>query len=101
MGRPRIELQQLFETFGAAEVYFQPPSNKAMVYPCIRYQPAAPSIQYADNKPHRNDPQYMVMIIDPDPDSAIAKLVASLPLCSFSRFYTADNLNHFVYNLYF
>jgi hypothetical protein len=41
------------------------------------------------------------MIIDQDPDSAIPPKVAALPMCLFNRFYTADNLNHDVYNLYF
>lgn len=45
--------------------------------------------------------RYTVTIIDRNPDSAIPNKVAELPLCSFNRFYTADNLNHFVYNLYF
>lgn len=101
MGRPRLELQTLLETMGATEVYFQPPNNKAMVYPCIRYELDNVSIQYADNKPHRVDPRYTVTIIDRDPDSDIPKKIALLPLCSFNRFFTADNLNHFVYTLYF
>lgn len=101
MARPRIDLQQILETMGAAEVYFQPPSNKSMVYPCIRYEIDSESVQYADNRRHRTDMRYTVTIIDRNPDSAIPNKVAELPLCSFNRFYTADNLNHFVYNLYF
>lgn len=101
MGRPRIELQQLLLTMGATEVYFQQPNNKQMQYPCILYNIDDVSTQYADNKPHRSDTRYMVTIVDRDPDSEIPQRIALLPLCSFSRFYTADNLNHFVYNLYF
>lgn len=43
----------------------------------------------------------MVTVIDRDPDSVFAEKIAELPLCADNRFYTADNLNHFVYNLYF
>lgn len=41
------------------------------------------------------------MVIDKNPDSIIADKVESLKMCSFDRHYTADNLNHFVYNLYY
>jgi hypothetical protein len=43
----------------------------------------------------------MVMIIDRDPDSDIPAKVAEMPLTLFNRFFTADNLNHDVYNVYF
>lgn len=101
MGRPRSELHQLLKTMGAQKVYFQPPSRDQMEFPCIVYEIEDESVDYADNVPFRNNFRYMVTIIDRDPDSAIHKLVAKLPLCSFNRFYAADNLNHFVYNLYF
>jgi hypothetical protein len=41
------------------------------------------------------------MVIDPDPDSPIVDAVAELPLCTYDRFFTADNLNHDVFNLFF
>jgi len=41
------------------------------------------------------------MIIDQDPDSDIPSKVAEMPMSLFNRFYTADNLNHDVYNVYF
>lgn len=101
MGRPRSELQALLATFGAKKVYFQPPSNASMEYPCICYELEDESVQYADDSPYRRNYRYMVTVIDRNPDSAIKDLVAQLPYCAFNRFFAADNLNHFVYNLYF
>ena len=41
------------------------------------------------------------MVIDKNPDSTIPGLVEKLANCSFERFYTKDNLNYDVYNLYY
>lgn len=101
MARPRFELQTLLETLGAAKVYFQPPTNVSIVYPCIIYERDGVDIKYANNSPYHNTKRYMITIIDRNPDSVIPDKVAALPLCAFNRFYTADNLNHDVYNLYF
>lgn len=101
MGRPRSDLQLLLETLGATQVYFQPPGNLTMMYPCIRYEIDDVLTRYADNLPHTSDTRYTVTVIDRNPDSEIPKKIARLPLSSFNRFYTAANLNHFVYNLYF
>jgi len=43
----------------------------------------------------------MITVIDQDPDSIIPDKVAAMPLSLFNRFYTVDNLNHDVYNVYF
>lgn len=100
MGRPRIQLHEILK--GLTEnVYFQPPNGLQMQYPCVVYQRDDLNTIFADNRPHRTDIRYMITVIDRDPDSDIPDKVAQLPLCTFDRFYTADNLNHDVYNLYF
>jgi len=91
---------KLEEILGSENVYFQPPVDKKMVYPCIRYELDTLDVEHADNIPWRSDKRYLVTIIDRDPDSAIPDRVATLPLCSFSRFYKAAGLNHFVFNLF-
>lgn len=45
--------------------------------------------------------RYELTVIDKNPDSDILDRVASLPMCAFERHYTADNLNHDVYNIYY
>jgi len=96
----RLELHQLLETF-AENVYFQPPTNIQLKYPCIIYHRDWAETKFADDKPYNHTLRYMVMVIDPNPDSEIPAKVASMPLSLFNRFYTADNLNHDVFNVYF
>lgn len=96
----RLDLQALLETF-TPNVYFQPPTNVQLVYPCIIYKRDFAVTEYADDKPYSHTKRYMVTIIDRDPDSEIPDKVAAMPMSIFNRFYTADNLNHDVYNVYF
>lgn len=99
---PRLELQTLLVSLlGSTNVYFQPPPTINMQYPCIVYKRDYISTDFAGNKPYSHRKRYQVTVIDPDPDSDIPEKVAALPLCSFDRFYTADKLNHDVYNLFF
>jgi hypothetical protein len=95
----RAQLQETLESF-CPNVYFQPPSNITMVYPCIVYRRNARWEAWADNLPGLHMMQYEVTIIDRDPDSSIPGLVAALQLCRFNRHFSADDLNHDVYNLY-
>jgi len=96
----RLQLHQLLEAF-VGHVYFQPPTNVKLVYPCIVYRRDFADTKFADNGPYRNTLRYSITVIDQDPDSDIPSKVAALPMCLFNRFFTADNLNHDVYNLYF
>lgn len=86
---------------GSSNVYFQPPSNVSMKYPCIVYRRDYAKAEFADNEPYKHRKRYQVTVIDPNPDSDIPDKVAKLPMCSFDRFFTADNLNHDIYNLFF
>lgn len=99
---PRSQLQNLLkEILGSEYVYFQPPSNVQMQYPAILYHRDYAYTEFADNIPYRHCKRYMVTVVDANPDSLIPDKIAALPLCIFNRFYTADNLNHDVFNLYF
>ena len=100
MGRSRMELHELLKTI-IPNVYFQPPTNTKIQYPCIVYKRGFADTEFAGNNPYRYTKRYMVTVIDRNPDSAIPDKIASLPMCLFNRFYTADNLNHDVFNLYF
>lgn len=98
----RIELhEELRVILGSGFVYFQPPESKKIVYPCIIYALDNLDIKHADDKPYLNRKRYVVTIIDKDPDSEIPDRMLSLPFCSFDRGYTSDNLNHWVFHLYY
>jgi len=98
----RLQLQDLLEEIlGTEEVYFQPPTNVQIQYPCIIYERDIAVTQFADNDPYRYTKLYQVTVIDRDPDSKIPDKVAALRMCLHNRFFAANNLNHDVFNLYF
>lgn len=98
----RLKLQSLLESIlGSSNVYFQPPPNVRMQYPAIVYSHDDTQTTFANNAPYNHTKRYQVMVIDRNPDSAIPDKIAMLPKCRFSRFYTANNLNHEVFNLFF
>lgn len=99
---PRVKLQELLEELiGSSNVYFQPPANIKMNYPCIVYKRDYIWQEYADNSPYSNTKRYLLSYIDRNPDSNMVDKLANLPLCNFNRNYVADNLNHDVFDLYF
>lgn len=98
----RIELQTMFENIlGSRNVYFQPPELMRMAYPAIVYDLGNIDVSYADDGLYTSINQYKVTFITDDPDSEIIGRLMMLPLCRFDRHYTADNLNHYIYTLYF
>ena len=98
----RPELQTIFEQLlGSRNVYFQPPSSVQLSYPCIIYVRNDIRTEFADNTPYGHATRYLVTVIDRDPDSDIPARLKMLPKCIFDRFFTADNLNHDVFNLFF
>jgi hypothetical protein len=95
----RSSFQSLLEAFvgTGGNVYFQPPSNVQMTYPCIVYQRDTADTIFANNKPYRNTKRYQVTVIDRNPDSEIPDRVASMPLTTHNRFFVAEGLNHDVF----
>lgn len=99
---PRLDLQELLvEILESDNVYFQPPNNAQIKYPCIVYNRETIETKWAENKPYSLDNRYLVTVIDRDPDSEIPDKIAKLPKCIHDRFFTADNLNHNVFKLFF
>ena len=98
----RLELQAiLINLLGSKNVYFQPPSSVKMQYPAIIYERGTIETLFANNRLYQNVDRYTVTIIDANPDSDIPDKVLRLPLCRFDRHYTAENLNHDVFNVYY
>jgi hypothetical protein len=98
----RLELQKLLEALqGNRNVYFQPPNNVLMVYPCIVYGVSKHRTAFAGNHPYRHDTQYTVTVMDRDPESPVIDKLKELPKCLHDRHFEQDNLNHDVFNLYF
>lgn len=98
--RPRGDLQDLLLEI-CDNVYFQPPESLKMTYPCIVYRREHVGIDHADNEPYNLRKRYQITVIDADPDSDIPDQVAALPTAAFDRAFTANNLNHDVYRVFF
>jgi hypothetical protein len=97
-----MELQQiLVGLLGSEHVYFQPPESIKFEYPCIVYSLDDVRTLHANNKVYRDTMLYSVTVMDLNPDSEIFKKILELPLCSYDRSFTADNLNHDVLSLYY
>lgn len=97
----RLALDKVLKSIPGAHVYYQPPTNVTMTYPAIRYERYRIDITSADNVPYLREPAFQVTVIDKDPDSPIVEAISKLPKCYFNRHYTAANLNHDVFVLYY
>lgn len=103
----RLELHDLFigilgtEEEEFSRVYFQPPQDVQLMFPCIIYRRNTNDTRYASDKLYKTRKSYSVTVVDSDPDGLIPDKVALLPYSRFERHYTADNLNHDVFNVYY
>lgn len=99
----RLELhEELCTLLGSRNVYFQPPESIKMKYPCIIYSFAKPDYKHANNKVYKSDKSYELIIIDPDPDGDIYERIPQhFPMCRFDKGYTADDLNHYIFTIFY
>lgn len=101
MGKREVLHQILVNMLGSDNVYFQPPESLKLKYPCIIYSLSDDIVSHANDEKYLRRKRYNVMVIDKNPDSLIPDKIDTLQYCSFDRFYISDNLNHFVFNLYY
>ena len=99
----RLELhEELCEVLGTRNVYFQSPESVKMQYDAIRYALGGKDLKRANGKIYLNTNQYDGVVITRSPDTPIPdKLLAHFEMCSLGRPYTADNLNHYPFTLYY
>lgn len=94
-------IDSITESQASKHVYFQPPETVKMEYPCIVYERSTAKTTFAENLPYHYTQGYTVTVIDKNPDSLIPIEIAKLPMCTFDRHFTVDNLNHDVFNIYY
>lgn len=98
----RLELHSMLKNIAISNnVYFDPPESVRMSYPAIRYSIDDIDNTFANDNIYIQSNRYKVIIIDRDPDSELAKTVSKLPTCKFVTAYSKNNLNHFVFTLYY
>jgi len=98
LGR-RLQLDAILTTI-TEHVYFQPPEDIRMEYPCVVYEKAPGSTKYADNKPYAYDQQYELKLITEDPDDPIFDELVALSMSKHSQSYVAENLYHHVFAIF-
>lgn len=96
----RVQLHNILKGI-TNNVYFQPPGTQDIHYPCVIYTRSMEKKIFANDKPYNTQLGYTLIIIDANPDSLLPSKVSELPMCKFDRGYRSNNLNHFVYNLYY
>lgn len=94
--------EELCTLLGSRNVYFSPPESVKLKYPCIIYKLNDTSTRFADDQAYNIRKRYSLTYISPKPDSNIEETFQlTFPLCTFDRFFTSDNLNHYTFNLYY
>lgn len=97
----RTDLRQVFyDIAGKDNVYYEPPENIKMQYPCIRYKKSGEMTRCADNIKYLRWTRYEVTVIDKRPDSPLAEAVSNLPHCSFINTYVVENIHHTIYQIF-
>lgn len=99
--KTRLTLQSTLEgLLGSRNVYYQPPENLKMEYPCIRYSVARHKVDYADNIKYRTAKVYDLVVISKKPDDPVIDKILNLPYTEFDRHYVYDGLNHDIITIY-
>lgn len=97
----RLKLDEELRSF-IPHVYFQPPESIKLKYPCVIYEQSNGKSTFADNWPYLFQKKYSVTVIDPDPDTPlVAAMATHFQTITMDRAYTADNLNHYAFTLYY
>lgn len=99
----RLELhEELCAVLGSRNVYFQTPESVKMQYDAIRYKLSGKDLKSANNNIYLSTNQYDCVLITRDPDTTIPdRLLSHFEKCSFGSPYTADNLNHYPFTIYY
>jgi hypothetical protein len=102
MSLRRTELQRKLEALlGSRNVYFQPPTGTKLNYPAIVYKLATANDVHADNKIYRRLYRYSLTYITKNPDDPMTDKIDDMQYCSFDTAFSSDNLNHYVYTIWY
>ena len=102
MAKSRIDLHNtLVDILGNINVYFQPPENVKLKYPCIIYELNNLKTIKADNRDYLLHDRYTVTLIHRDPENDIFRAIQELPNCSIDRIFVTENLYHYAFTLFY
>lgn len=100
----RESLQTLLEElsgYPTNRVYFQPPTNTQINYPCVVYSRDNAFRASADNHGYLFTTRYQVTLISRDSDNPIFEKLGRLPKTTPLRSFVVEGLYHDVFQLYY
>lgn len=97
------DLQRMLEGFQEAvgetpHVYYQPPENVKLVYPCFVYSSDGITVIHSNGKPYLHYDEYVITYITKQASPLMVKSMINLPRISYDRHFTSENLHHYVFN---
>ena len=97
---PGKTIAETIYDIASERVYYQPPENVKIKYPCIVYEKGRLDPRHADNSRYMTWQVYTITAIDRDPDGRFPEKLLTLKYCSFDRRFVSDNLYHDVFTIY-
>ena len=102
MAKDRLDLHnELLDILGKSNVYFQPPENYKMNYPCIIYKLDDVEGVHANDRRYWKMKRYLITVVDRDPDTNTYDKILNLPYSAFEDHFVVDDLNHYMCSLYY
>lgn len=84
------------------KVYFQPPADVRLEFPCIVFKLEGGDTKYADDGPYKYRDRYTVTAITTNPDSRIREYIRNgFRLCRYDRRLVNKNLIHDIFTIYY
>jgi len=100
-GRLRLH-EKLCNVIGSDHVYYEPPENLKLVYPCIVYFRETYDPLHANNGKYRVWPRYRITYISTTVDDSILDdLLYEFTYIRHTNHFVAEKLHHDVYELIF
>ena len=99
--RLRTDLHEILKAI-CPNVYYQPPSNIALTYPCIVYRNNGESGLYANNITYLKQPIYVLTVIDRNPDGILPDTIRkAFGSASIGPSLVVDGINNTTITLYY
>lgn len=103
------EIISKVKAIGINHVYFEPPADIVMEYPCLRIKRATISTRSADNRIYKKDDAFDLIWISRLPDDEMSHTLldgsdevdAPFVKIRHIRHYVADGMHHDQYKLYY
>ena len=78
-------------------VYYQPPENLKIVYPCFVYSDSDVEVLYANDMPYLQYQEYVVTYMTRKASPPLVDAILRLPRVRFDRHYTSENIHHYAF----